>query len=353
MPVRRLVAIGTSSGGIDALRTLAADLPADFAPPICIVVHVAPHSPGIIHEILARSGNLPACKATDGMPLASPGFYVAPPDSHMLVDGGVLRLAHGPRENRCRPAIDPLFRSAARTHGRGVVGIVLTGDLDDGTDGLWTIKRQGGIAIAQDPEEALFPSMPRSAMQHVSVDHVVRLAELGPLLVKLAATPLSQSTPRQAPTSLEVEVNIARGKNAIDAGVTHLGEPSSYACPDCHGVLLQVAGEGGVARFRCHTGHAYSVASLVAALDDAIEDAGWNAVRSMEEHGLMLHRMAQHLRDRHNGHDADALLRRSGEVRDRADQIRRLIAGTSIPEGLESPEPGMTAAATQREDGSI
>ncbi len=327
--------IGTSSGGIDALRTLAAALPADFAPPICVVVHVAPHSPGIIHEILGRAGPLPAFKGADGMPLTR-GFYVAPPDFHMLVEDGALRLASGPRENRSRPAIDPLFRSAARAHGRGVIGVVLTGNLDDGTDGLWTVKRQGGIAIAQDPDDAVVPSMPRSAIRHVAVDHVVPLAALGPLLVTLAATPLSHPSRRQIPASLEIEMDIARGKNAIDAGVTQLGEPSSYACPDCHGVLLQVTSEGGVPRFRCHTGHAYSVESLLGAMDEAIEDAGWNAVRSMEECGLVLQRMAQHLRDRHDGDEADVLFRRGQAVRDRADQIRRLISAdpaTELPAG--------------------
>lgn len=183
---RDVIVIGASSGGIDALRTIASQLPADLPAAICVVIHVAPESPGSLHELFTRSSKVPTSTASDGESLKPGHIYFAPPDHHLLIGPGTLRLTRGPKENRFRPAIDTLFRSAAQAYGPKVVGVVLSGDLDDGTAGLLAVKEFGGIAVVQDPEEALFPSMPRSAREHVKVDYCLPVAEIAPLLVSLS-----------------------------------------------------------------------------------------------------------------------------------------------------------------------
>ena len=189
---KQIVVVGASAGGIEALRTIVAALPVDFPVPICVVVHSAPHSPGVLDEILSRAGALEATNATSGERLTPGHIFIAPPDFHLVVEPGRLCVTKGPKENRFRPAIDPLFRSAAQVFGPGAIGVILTGSLGDGTAGLWTIKRLGGTAIVQDPDEALFPEMVESAIAQVTIDHVVRLAELPQLLVELVQAPATR-----------------------------------------------------------------------------------------------------------------------------------------------------------------
>jgi two-component system chemotaxis response regulator CheB len=200
-PPRRLVVVGASAGGIEALRTLVAALSADFPAAIAVVLHTAPGSPGVLHEVLGRVGTMPVSSPATGTLIRSGHLYVAPSDYDLLIEPGRLRLTRGPQENRFCPAIDPLFRSAAQVYGPAAIGVVLTGNLDDGTAGLRMIKQLGGVAIAQDPAEAMFPSMPESAIRHVNVDHVARLAEIAPLLVRLtaAAVPEVATGPRTGP----------------------------------------------------------------------------------------------------------------------------------------------------------
>ena len=181
----RVVVIGASAGGLDALRTIVSGLPADFPTPICIVVHTSAQSPGLIDSIIARAGPLPAVVASDHERLRPGHVYLAPADRHLLIEPGVVRLSRGPREHRFRPAIDPLFRSAAQVFGPAAVGVILSGSLDDGTAGLSIIKRLGGIAIVQDPNDALFPSMPASALRHVLVDYCVPLSDIASILVEV------------------------------------------------------------------------------------------------------------------------------------------------------------------------
>jgi two-component system chemotaxis response regulator CheB len=178
MAAQRIVVIGASSGGIEALRQLVGGLPPDFPAPICVVLHTSPQSPGLLGKILANAGALPSATAATGMQLKAGHIYVAPPDHHLLIEPGGLCLGRGPKENRSRPAIDPLFRSAAQVYGHGAVGVILTGNLDDGSAGLRTIKQLGGIAIVQDPLDALFPAMPINALRHVAADYTVPLSEM-------------------------------------------------------------------------------------------------------------------------------------------------------------------------------
>ncbi len=256
MSVTRLVVVGASAGGIDALTRLAATMPSGFPAAVCVVLHTGPQSPGVLHAILDRAGPLTA-QAVHGGERPQPGhIYVAPPDQHLVVEPNRLRLTRGPPENRFRPAIDPLFRSAAQVYGPAAIGVVLTGNLDDRTAGLWAIKQLGGVAIVQDPADAAFPAMPTSAIQHVKVDHVVPVAAMAPLLARVIATPVIEGG-AVVSERIDIEVKTASAQDPWHVGIEGLGEASTYACPDCHGVVLKVD-EGGQMRFRCHTGHAYS-----------------------------------------------------------------------------------------------
>ena len=184
MPKRTIV-IGASSGGLEVLRVLMAELPRNFAAPILIVLHSSPNSPSILGEILQRSSHLPVVTPRDGERIEKGSVYVAPPDRHMLVEPGIIRLTRGPKENGFRPAVDPLFRSAAQVYGPATIGVILTGGLDDGAAGLWAVKQLGGTTIVQDPEQASAPSMPRTALQQFEVDYVLRVDKIAAQLVRL------------------------------------------------------------------------------------------------------------------------------------------------------------------------
>src|SRR5215210_3284548 len=192
MSGRNIVVIGTSAGGVEALRALVTGLPADFAGSVFVVMHTAPDSPGVLAQILDRSGPLPAANAENRTRIRPGRIYVAPPDRHLLLEPGLMLTTRGPKENRFRPAVDPLFRSAAQTYGPRVVGVVMTGGLDDGTSGLWAVKRLGGTAVVQDPDEAFMPSMPLSALGQVEVDYTLPVAEIAPLLARLARTSVAE-----------------------------------------------------------------------------------------------------------------------------------------------------------------
>jgi len=327
MRVNQIVVIGTSAGGVEALRTIVASLPADFAAPVCVAMHMSPQSPGILSDLLDRVGPLPSTNARSGERLCPGRIYVAPPDFHMVVEPGAIRLTKGPKENRFRPAIDPLFRSAAQVYGPGAVGVLLTGNLDDGTAGLWAIKHLGGIAVVQDPEDAMFPDMPRSAIDHVEVDYVAALKDIGPLLGTLVAKPIEERAvkvvERPVPEYLEIEMKIAREENALDAGIERVGPPSPFACPECHGVLLELK-EGNRTRFRCHTGHAYSISSLLSASSEAIEDALWNAIRALEEGDRLLTEVAAHVKSTHHDNTAQ-LTTLAQKTKREAETLRKIV----------------------------
>lgn len=317
-----IIVVGASAGGIDALRVLTAALPADLTASLFIVVHTSPDAPRLLADILNRSGRLLAAYATDNERIENGRIYVAPPDHHLLIEPNRVRVTHGPKENRFRPAVDPLFRSAAQTYGPRVVGVVLTGYLDDGAAGLWTVKRLGGTAVVQDPTDAMVPTMPLNALTHVNVDYCLPLDRIAPLLVQLATEATEEEGVFQVPKEVEIEVNIAKEQKAIDAGVLQLGEPSNYACPECHGVLLQMK-EGTLFRFRCHTGHAYSVESLLADITEKMDDALWNSIRAFEEGELFMRHMAEHLDHSENSPSAESFLKRADDAKRRANLMRQ------------------------------
>ncbi len=317
-----IVVIGASAGGIEALRVLIGGLPADLQASLFVVVHTSPEAPSMLADILNRCGKLQALTPRDGERIQPGTIYVAPPDRHLLVEPNRVRVTRGPKENRFRPAVDPLFRSAAQTYGPRVVGIILTGYLDDGTAGLWTVKQLGGTAIVQDPADAIVPFMPLNAMTHVKVDYSLPVEEIAPLLVRLTTEAAAEEGAFQLPKEVEIEVNIAKEQKAIDAGVLQLGEPSNYACPECHGVLLQMK-EGPLFRFRCHTGHAYSVESLLADITEKMDDALWNSIRAFEEGELFMRHMAEHLGHHESSYSAASFLKRADDTKRRAHLMRQ------------------------------
>src|SRR5262245_51747405 len=335
MRPRQLVVVGASAGGLEALRELASSLPANFPAAIAVVMHTAPESPGILRDSLDRAGELPAVSPTSGERLEAGHIYVAPSDFHLLIEPGRIRIARGPKENRFRPAIDPLFRTAAQVYGPNAIGIVLTGNLDDGAAGLWAIKQLGGVAIVQHPADALFPSMPESALAYVNVDYVARLDEIGPLLVRLTAAPALAPHAEPAPAHLEIETRIAKQEDPLQAGITRIGDPSQFACPECHGVLREVNGEGRL-RFRCHTGHAYSMESLLADISEQIEVQVWNAIRAMQEGHLLMCKVAEHVGREHPSFDIGSLQERAAGLQRQTETLRKMVTSEPTPELAET-----------------
>jgi two-component system, chemotaxis family, protein-glutamate methylesterase/glutaminase len=284
-----LVVIGASTGGVHALLAISDALPPSFPAPVCIVQHIG-SNPSILPELLRFRGANMALHPEDVQPLTPGTLFVAPPDRHMLVEDGMLRLTHGPRENHARPAIDPLFRSAALNYGPQAIGIVLTGQMDDGTAGLKAIKECGGTAIVQDPATALEPDMPRSALANVPVDYCVALQDIVPLLLTLVKAPaVTRRSP--VPQTVAREVAINRGEANMQM-LQDIATPSSLTCPDCGGSLWEMK-EDKPLRYRCHTGHAFGALSLAQAQKDGSEHALWATVRALREREALLRRMAR------------------------------------------------------------
>jgi two-component system chemotaxis response regulator CheB len=320
---RDIVVVGTSAGGIETLRTIVSGLPADLPASVLVVIHLPPDSPGLVPGILNRSGPLPATQAKDNEELRRGHIYVAPPDFHLIVDDGRIRLAKGARENLYRPAVDPLFRSAALAFGPRVIGVVLTGALDDGTAGLSAVKRCGGTAVVQDPEDATYPSMPRSAVRNVRVDHVVPRGEIAALLDRLTREEPAAMPRDTNPRDLALEVRMATSDSNEDM-LDQIGQRSTFTCPECHGTLWEM-NEQGALRFRCHVGHAYTGETLMSQQTHGLEDALWAAMRAFEENATLSERMAE--RSRTLGHEkvASRFRERVDTARRRAQEIRGLI----------------------------
>jgi two-component system chemotaxis response regulator CheB len=326
MASRDIVVIGTSLGGIEALKGLVASLPAELKAAILVVLHIAPSSPGIVPSILERAGPLSASNAQNGDTIRHGHIFVAPPDHHLLVEAPErIRTSKGPKENLWRPAVDPLFRSAAAVFGSRVIGVILTGGLDDGAAGLWAVKQRGGLAVVQHPDDAVAPSMPLNAMLHVAVDHCVPLVDLGPLIARLVSEPIQEQEVLPMPDQLQTENRIIAGEDVPLREKTQLGTPSAFACPECHGVLSEIR-DGKLSRFRCHTGHAYSLESLLTQFDADAETSLWNAIRSIEEKAMLLRKEAEDLKGL-NLKKSTACLQDAGELESQANVLRGMIVG--------------------------
>ncbi|MGH9583957.1 MAG: chemotaxis protein CheB [Bryobacteraceae bacterium] len=272
MALRDIVVIGTSAGGVHALQTLVRRLPADLPAALFVVLHTSPGGESLLSGILSHAGALPAAMAQEGYAIESGRIYVAPNDRHMLVESGRVRVVFGPRENLFRPAIDPLFQSAARAYGRRVIGILLSGTLDDGCNGLAEIKDRGGLAVVQEPSDAEFPQLPLNAIRRVKVDRVLPAAGIAALLKVEVTKPIAEE---------EISVASDQPGRHFD-GVT---------CPDCQGPIYE--NHAGGLRFRCVVGHSYSPEAMRTAHAKKLENALWSAIANFDEHATILRRLAR------------------------------------------------------------
>jgi two-component system, chemotaxis family, protein-glutamate methylesterase/glutaminase len=342
MHCRDIVVIGASAGGLVVLQQLMATLPRDFQASVFIVVHVSPDYPSMLAGILDYAGPLPVEDARDREPVLPGRVSVAPPDHHLVLEEGQMRLSRGPRENRFRPAVDVLFRSAARAYGPRVIGVILSGGLDDGVAGLYAIKQRGGRAVVQDPREALHSSMPRAALAAVAVDHVTRSERLAPLLVELCQERVDPSAVAPVSRQMELEVRTALEDSALEMRIMEVGELSPLTCPECHGALLRFM-DGTRSRFRCHTGHAFSLDTLLVGLTTGIEEALWSAIRGIEESEILLVHMAEHYATAGEPAVAAQLRQKARVASSRAELVRQAVLQNEIlsPDHLrEDPSNG-------------
>jgi len=336
---RDIVVVGGSAGGLEPLRSLGAALPPDLAAAVFVVVHGSPATPGVLPDILNRVGSLLAAFASEGEAIERGRIYVAPPDRHLLIGDGRMRVSSGPRENGFRPAVDPLFRTAARNGRSRVIGVVLSGSLNDGTSGLAAIKQHGGVALVQDPAEAIIPSMPASAIRAGAVDHVLPAAQLGTLIGRLV-----EEAGREGARAMR-----RHGADDVDPAVagTHGLEgskgsepPSPFRCPECGGALWEGSGAASQSRFTCHVGHAFTDEGLLDGRAREVEASLWVAVRALEEQAALHRRMAV----RAHRHRVEAVAQlfeeKAVDAERRARMIRRVLLGQKDEVSDRLPQGG-------------
>jgi two-component system chemotaxis response regulator CheB len=289
MAGRDVVVIGASAGGIEALQTVLRGLTPDYGGAIFVVLHIPPGGGRALAPILDRASPIPVRTAVDLEPIRAGNVYVCVADHHLLLGNGHVHVRRGPQENGHRPAVDPLFRSAARYFGPRVVGVVLSGTLSDGTAGLHAVRRQGGVAIVQDPDDAVYDGMPANALRDVGADHVVPAADIGPLLAELAPEEVDEVAVAPSAT-MKTEVAMLEGTTSPTGD--HPGQPSQWPCPDCDGVLWEIREEEPL-RFRCRVGHAWSAETLLHQQGGDVEAALWVALRSLEDRVALSETMAR------------------------------------------------------------
>lgn len=292
MAKKDIIVIGGSAGSHSPLRQILADLPADTPASVFIATHVSTTGPSYLVDALASAGPLPVSTAVDGQPVERGRVYAAVPDRHLLLVDGIMRLGDGPRENMSRPAIDPLFRSAALAYGPRVVGVVLSGLLNDGASGLSAIKQCGGTAVVQHPLDAHADPMPLAALETTNVDNIAPANELGRLLAQMVNDNAGEAL--KCPDGLALEVEIAAGARLGSAALRRIADPSAISCPDCQGVLSEVRDEQPL-RYRCQIGHAMTAEVLQAGTDGVVQ-AMRLALRIMEERLTLVTRMAEDAR---------------------------------------------------------
>jgi two-component system chemotaxis response regulator CheB len=321
---RDLVVVGASAGGVEALRLFVSALPRDLSAAVVVVLHMPAGGSSALPEILDRSGPLPASAARDGEPLRPGSIHVAPPDHHVLVHDGVLALSRGPTENGYRPAVNALFRSAALTKGPAVIGVILSGALDDGTAGMVTIKTRGGLTVVQSPEDAIYPGMPESVLQHVDVDHVLPVTRMGALITRLTEEHAELTEPPPASETLRLEVNVSRdGARAGFGDIPRIGSPTTFTCPDCAGPLIEMPSNGN--GYRCLVGHAWTANALLEAFNGNLERAMWTALHTLDEKVLLARRMVTNNRDAGRHLVADRYVRQEEEALAAADVLRKYL----------------------------
>jgi two-component system chemotaxis response regulator CheB len=333
---RDVVVVGASAGGVEALTTLVSNLPAWFGGAILIVLHMPEGHSSALAKILGRSTTLPVHTAEDGEPLTFGTIALAPADRHLLLETGTVRVVRGPRENGFRPAIDPLFRSAARAYGERVVGVVLSGTRNDGCAGLSAVKRHGGLAIVQDPDDALFGILPRAALETVEVDKVATAEDIGGILADLAGE-RPDEPPRGGGDAMEEATT-----NDLETGLTEeqtSRPPSSFTCPECNGALWELK-EGTASKLTCRIGHSFTPEVLFELQGDALEATLWSALRALEERADLADRLAGRMNDRGQARVAQNFRERVDEASYHAAILRKLLLGDTVgstPEATGEP----------------
>jgi len=318
-----IVTIGASAGGVETLTELVGSLPEDLPAALFVVVHLAPESTSVLPQILDRAGPLRATQPSGGETIEKGRIYVAPPDHHLVLKQGIVSIVRGPTENRHRPAIDALFRSAARIYGPRVVGVLLTGAGDDGVSGLRAIKLRGGKVLVQDPDDAAVGELPRNAIKFVAVDHCVPIAGMALLLDEIVREP-APPPPEYTIDELDKETRIAQVDLRVVEDDDKVGSPSAYSCPDCGGVLWEIE-EDDFLRFRCRVGHSYSALALADEQNESLEKGLWAGFRALEEASAFARRQA--VRSRRSGHPAlaERFMERAEEASMNAERIREMI----------------------------
>ena len=318
-----LIVIGASAGGVEALINIVRELPADLRATVFIVLHIARQGTSMLPEILSRAGNLPATFPQSGQIFEQGNIYVAPNDRHLLIKDGYMTLTTGPRENGFRPSIDSLFRTAANMYGSRVVGVILTGLLDNGSAGIANIKEQGGIAIVQEPSDAMFSSMPENALKVIKADYILPLSQIPQILVELTMTDADE------------QANETIGEDPAESGEANYiyqrdeGLVSDIACPECGGVLVEYKSgkDKQLVRFECRVGHRYSLQSMQQHHSEKAEAALWAAVRSLEENITISHRMIESAIKLNNEISKEFYEEKIEETKQHADIIRQILLG--------------------------
>ena len=323
--------IGASAGGVEVLKQVVGDLPDDLPAAVCVVLHITPSSPSVLAEILARAGRLPCRFAGDGAPLRAGEILVAPPDRHLVVEDGVVRLTIGPRENGHRPAVDVLFRTAAQARDSRVVGVILSGTRDDGAAGLAVIKAAGGAAVVQSPDDAMFPGMPASALASSAVDEVVPSDRIGKTIAAIVKGEQLDATTAAPPEDPET------------------GSVLTSVCPECGGVLSEHA-EAGFPYWECHVGHRYSPSSLAYAQGTGVEAALWTAVRALRDRGALLRRLAEQSHGRGQKRSARLFRDQSDEAYRQAELVRATLHQAAETTLVDLPEPEADTTGGDAED---
>ena len=318
----RIIVIGASTGGLEAFKKIIKELPSDFSPPIFIVWHMSPDASSILPQVLNTVTTICSAHGYDNEEIKANRIYIASPDHHLLIQDGKMRVTRGPKENRFRPAIDPLFRSAAYAYGNRVVGVILSGALDDGTSGLSTVKYYGGVAIVQDPADAEVPSMPKNALREVSVDYCVPASQVGQLLVRLSKEPPPQNTNVIMGVQTKKGLGVTAEDEVFKKDFLRLGELTPFTCPQCHGALSMFQ-KGNIVRYKCHAGHVYSDDALMLTLTEKVEHGLYDALRGMDETIILLNHLGDHLAAANQPKSAAVYFKKAKELRERSQLVRK------------------------------
>ena len=334
-----IVVIGASAGGLETLIEIFSGLPPALRGSVLVVVHTMSDGTSYLPRILSRQTKIAVAFAENNAPIERGHVYIAPPDTHLLVERGKMCLSHGPKENGFRPAVDPLFRSASRAYGAGVMGIILSGALDDGTYGMKVIKDHGGTTVVQDPDEASQPGMILSAQRYVTIDHVLRAKEIAGAIARCCGSvdgkkgKAAMSRPREPEPQHESE------ETDVHEMEEDFGAPSALTCPDCGGALWEIR-DGKLSRYRCHVGHQFTLEGLDGQQRNSVEAALWTAVRALEERAELRTRMSERAAGSAMDAVAQGFAESAREAQQQAATIRELLFGHSRPAPPETkPKP--------------